>query len=649
MSLFDYPRINFKGTIQLNPGTANNDDYAQDSYAVLPSGYGKYSGEVLGLIDSKTVSPRNYGMSDEEFIAWVQKAQTFDIPSQKKTAQIIPAEWNYYGDMSSEILSAKIISTQSGPGKVYTQPDPANPATSLIGANLILSGHITDVNSEGSPPATQFFIDSLSIKNNTRQFNAGNISKGACQWLNFYRNVNLTADGGAGGYVYQVIRYDANNDFRLPGFEGPDIIGLVCRYYLYQVMEGVSTNAEIEALYQKKQKNPAKIVIIGTFAPLMKSDRIFTGPVGRLLVSDTANIPTPNGTKNNSPNGLIALAPAVLRQNDNIISVDLSGTFPEIYNNTSSDNPKFDFGPVTLVVANTSANTAIGPVNYTDVNAGDLCGWVFDFDISSNSEAKDILKDPEAVFSLQHPVYHSVLGETDYFFVSNQQAIYAEQYGPQDLFLNQGTTEHATVSVYHRGMEIRPEDCPPITVWQYRSVPIQSPGNVIAIDNNFKPGQTIKVDTGQPGNFLFTFSIPSAANPQPGFPPQSYNAFSNPPFVTNAPSVSLRILPNYEDFSVYYIDPASTEPVGNDLLSFDVVYQKVLRTYYLLYPVMNSIFQLNSEKSVMPHAARILSATDPASWMSIHYMPRTRDMSQSRRTLLQAWCRKVLKSGNKKI
>ena len=29
MSLFDYPRINFRGKIELNPGTANNDDYAQ--------------------------------------------------------------------------------------------------------------------------------------------------------------------------------------------------------------------------------------------------------------------------------------------------------------------------------------------------------------------------------------------------------------------------------------------------------------------------------------------------------------------------------------------------------------------------------------------------------------------------------------------
>src|SRR3979411_2366731 len=77
MSLFDYPRINFKGTIQLNPGTANNDDYAQQPGALLPASHGPR--QVLGLIDSKTVQPRTYGMSDADFIAWVQKAHTFDI------------------------------------------------------------------------------------------------------------------------------------------------------------------------------------------------------------------------------------------------------------------------------------------------------------------------------------------------------------------------------------------------------------------------------------------------------------------------------------------------------------------------------------------------------------------------------------------
>src|SRR6476646_9100336 len=111
MSLFDYPRINFKGIIQLNPGTANNDDYAQQPSAVLPQSYGAYAGCVLGLIDSKTVQARTFGMADADFIAWVQKAHKFDVPDSKppSTMEIIPAEWNYYGGMDSRILNAAAI------------------------------------------------------------------------------------------------------------------------------------------------------------------------------------------------------------------------------------------------------------------------------------------------------------------------------------------------------------------------------------------------------------------------------------------------------------------------------------------------------------------------------------------------------------
>src|ERR1700709_327161 len=123
MSLFDYPRVNFKGTIQLNPGTANNDDYAQQPSTFLRDG--PYAGQVLGLIDSKTVQPRTYGMSDAGFIAWVQKAQTFDISgSPGKSRAIIPAEWNYYGGMESQILSAAVIGVQTGPDKLFSKVSP---------------------------------------------------------------------------------------------------------------------------------------------------------------------------------------------------------------------------------------------------------------------------------------------------------------------------------------------------------------------------------------------------------------------------------------------------------------------------------------------------------------------------------------------
>ena len=43
-------------------------------------------------------------------------------------------------------------------------------------------------------------------------------------------------------------------------------------------------------------------------------------------------------------------------------------------------------------------------------------------------------------------------------------------------------------------------------------------------------------------------------------------------------------------------------PVGNDSLTFDVLYEKVLRTYYLLYPVMIPYVQLNSETDVARNA-----------------------------------------------
>src|SRR5437660_902269 len=165
MSLFDFPRINITGTVTLNPGTANNDDYAGS--VTFPSG--PNAGQTLALIDSKLVQPRTYGMSDADFIAWVQKAQPFNPPVNGQPQQIIPAEWNYYGDMGSNVGSgaASVVGVQTDPDHVYTAADPSVPVTSLIGSPLTYSGGITDVNSEGSPPATQFFIEELTLMNGT--------------------------------------------------------------------------------------------------------------------------------------------------------------------------------------------------------------------------------------------------------------------------------------------------------------------------------------------------------------------------------------------------------------------------------------------------------------------------------------------------
>jgi hypothetical protein len=642
MSIFDYPRINFKGTIQMNPGTANNDDNAGS--VALPASWGGFAGETLALIDSKNVQARTYGMSDEAFIAWVQQAQTFNsVKPPGPPQQIIPAEWNYYGGMEMNLISAQVIGVTKGPGQIYCQPDESEPLSALLGADLSFTdGHITDVNSEGSPPATQFFIDGLTLTKGDETFLSGSPSKGACQWLNFYRNVNLTADGGAGGYVYHVIRKSqAGTTINIPGFDDPKVVGVILRYYLARFVSGANSNEEIEALYQQQQANPGTLEIVGTLAPLYEHENILTTPTGRLMVANQTQIPTPPNFQNNGSNGLIALAPAVLQRNEMIVSADFVGTFPDNYQSPTS-NPKFDFGEVSLFVSAGTNYALVGKVDYANTSQGDCQGWVFDFDITANEAVRQVLEDADATFKLVHTFLGTILSETDYYFVSNQQAIYAEQFETGAMFLNQGTPEPASVTVFRRGQEIPADDCPPITVWQYRSIPLQAPGNAVAISTMHKPGQPIVVDTSQPGNFLFTFSINDEANPAPaGYPPQNYSTFMNPPFVTNAPSISLRILPNGEDFSQYYEDPTAPDPVANDLLTFEVLYEKVLRTYYLLYPVMIPYVRLNSEQDVAKNAQAILQTTERSLWMSIHYMPRTRDMSASRTKLLRAWCQKA--------
>jgi hypothetical protein len=633
MSVFDFPRINFLGTIQVNPGTANNDDYAQAPSLTMPASWGPFAGQPFGLVDSKLVQVRTFGMSDDAFISWVQQPQLFDGSPKPQ----MPSEWNYYGDMST---AAKTIVTgvQTAPGKLFVKPDPSVPLSSIIGGELTFNGGMTDINSEGSPPATQFFLDDLRLVSNAAIVVQGVPSKGSSQWLNVFRNVNLTADAGAGAYVYHVLPAKGAT-INIPGMPA-NAAGLIIRYYLYRVQHNVTDPAKLAEVYRKKLINPAPLQIAGTIAPFMEGEEIFTGPVGRLMVSNTPQIPSPPNTKNNAGGGPIALGPGVLQQKGNAVSADFLGTFPEW--NQGSANPKYDFGPVSLRITGGGTSATIGPVPYADTDGGNARGWLFDFDISSNAAAQQALKDPEASFSLVHAQFGTVLGETAYYFPSNQQALYAEQGGPGDVFRNENTIEPATVAVYHRGKRLAPADCPPITVWVYQSTPIQSPGNAAVFSSNFKPGDPLVADTSQPGNLLFTFTINGTSNPAPdGYPPQNYAAFSGPPWVTNAPSLSVRILPNDEDFSQYYVDPAADEPVGNELLTFDVLYEKVLRTYYLLYPAMNKRFPLNSESEVTKMAGAILQRTELSLWMKTTYMPRTRDMSASRRKLLRAWCRKV--------
>jgi hypothetical protein len=109
-------------------------------------------------------------------------------------------------------------------------------------------------------------------------------------------------------------------------------------------------------------------------------------------------------------------------------------------------------------------------------------------------------------------------------------------------------------------------------------------------------------------------------------------------------NVSLRILPNDKDYDQYYQNPGAPQPIGNDKLTFQVIFDEVLRNYYLLYPAMNLRIPLNDpEQWEDPNMAGLMmQRTQKSWWGKAEYMPRTRDLSASRRTLLHAWCLRYL-------
>ncbi|HEX2081481.1 MAG TPA: hypothetical protein VHG08_27505, partial [Longimicrobium sp.] len=429
------------------------------------------------------------------------------------------------------------------------------------------------------------------------------------------------------------------------------------------------TPEEVLATYAGNGQNPDYVQLVGTLAPAY-GDEVASCPTGRLLVP-SASIPAPGTTGNaRKVDPQFRLAPAIVNVDADaqLLSVDFSGTFPDrlqvthnVYDPLVTDNnPKWDFGPVKLQVTNGQTTCDVAAIDYTDLAKGDAAGWIFDIPFSTLSPVVvPMLQDAAFSFVLTADLCGTpaqLLVEQEYLVVSDQAAIFGEQQpgGPSlDRFISDsGTPTPASIRVFRRGVELTRKECPPVTVWEYDTTPNQAPGNGQILTTSFRPGQPLAVDAQRNGNRLYTFVVQGQA-PPPGFSGvRTYTTEPDPPAgeplyppllygdlpLIVAPMINLRLLPNDEDYSRYYV-PGTDPPVGNDLLTFDVIYQKVLRNYYLLYPAMSQQVPLNDPGQwadpVM--ARRLYERIKLSGWNRWQYMPRTRDLSSSRRTLLQAW------------
>lgn len=695
MSIFSFPRFHVRGLFSINVGTANNDDY---SGVQFPPGWGEYTGSPLRLSDSDQVEALTYGMDDATFIEWVQQAHPFVQPpkatlavataqnpvapaltraerplhnaevTDDNTVNYIPGEWNYYGDMGVGMIGMNVINVQDPDGLVKQELTGAELSFKVVPQAKAGTGMLIDVNAE-DVPCSQVFADALTLVSGQTTIFSGPPSKSATRWINFQRNINLNGPNGASACFQSTVPLSAIQGQPIVSWlpptdaNGKSLAGIVFRYYMYRPLQTINTFkydneewlAQMQALYKKEnyaeKLNPDYVLVTGTIAPWYEGEMV-SAPTGRLLNPTANTFPLPAGSLGNAQpddNGIkhFGLAPAVLTVDwsRNVVSVDFSGTFPDNYQNPDYNplqtdtqyNPKYDFGQVNLVLRSGELRHDFGPVNYADTEGGDAIGWIFDFPIDDSSGTlKQMIESGD--FALTSPDYGDLLAESEYYIVSDQSCIFGEQGGAgstEDSFTNDGPTdEPATVRIFRKGVELGPDQSPEMTLWEYDTTPNQSTGPREKLSTTFKAGDPLSVSVEKSGNRLYTFTLPGQADP-----PVSYKDLN----LMVVPMINLRILPNF-DYSRYYVDPTAPEPVGNDSLNFDVIYNEIFRNYYLLYPGMNARRPLNNpEYWVGAYNAQVLlERTSRETWPHYEYMPRTRDLSETRRTLLQAWARKTL-------
>lgn len=694
MSIFDYPRINFKGLISINVGTANNDDYSGEFFASGP-----YANQPVRLADSPSVQPMLYGMDDDTWVKWAVTPLVVNKPKAKSKPQasgaatarrfegeaetgsttdtILPGEWNYYGDMALEMKDVKITGVNDPNKKI--SPSLLNTINSSQlsylnrpGPNGRSTGMVIDINPE-DPTNTQVFTDYLSLMSGDNVVFSAKPSKAMTRWINFFRNGALTGPNGAAAMFQCVIPLDQlTGQAILQGMPdtsptGQPLAGIVCRYTIYRPLQMINVFmkwptgdwiSHMQELYAKQGINPDILEIQGTIAPWFQGDAT-SQTTGRYL--EPQMFPWPNGWKGNTMGApMMQMPPAIMYYRAGVyptipgqISIDMSAVLPDIYAGTdynpmvTGNNPKYNMGTLSLVIGADPSkgiqpeDQVVGEINYSlpaDMKTADANGWIFDFTWNAFINAR--IQAGQKFFLYlggQQGINQTVHIEQPLFLFSETSGVYAEQNtmpnASTSAFRDYGAgTVPISFIGYKDGVKLTGNGNYTFDLYYYDTTPNQAPGTAQLLLKNYTLGQPITLPVGKKGNVLITCT--TRDNP----PPNDYGSF-NP---LTGSIINVRILPNDEDYSQYYKDPQSPQPTGNDKLTFDVVYDKVLRNYYLLYPAMSQVVKLNDpniwKDPVMARA--LMDRISLPAWNTAVAMPRTRDLSGSRRQLLTAWCLK---------
>jgi hypothetical protein len=670
MSVFDFPRIHFRGTQRVNPGTGNNNSLGPGQEMTVTS-------------NTEAVKPVDTSLSDAAFLSWMEGADPIGL---------VRGQWNYYGDMSLRFDDVRVTSAVLGPGK-FAVGDP------IIGARVaLLNALVCDVNPEGFD-CTQIFsgaieIDAPEAFGGTGVFLSRRPTRAVTRSLNWYRNVSFhgvlgnNTSGGAGGasatFIHSVaISKDDLEEFADLGSEYDEVLhhwwpkrnadgtpvsfaatamhevlsrkevqGLQIRFNLYLCYPRIADSNLIEDFAAgRKTENPAIGQVLGTIAPWR------VGEPASLTIGRTLNPAAPYVNSYRSDGKAYYLGPGVARvQNrSSLISVDLINTLPE----DGPEGRKFPLGVVTLGMrkatppgvgpaTNTEAIATVGEIA-NDQGTFEGCGGVYDFELADEGVlAKLSGNEFELVINTER--YGVLLYEPEYMVGSDCEAAYLDQAPPgsPDLVVRVPPETRELLPLPLRGyvpIHVRqrgqvPDQTVLLTIEQWKFTPSGDPQQWGLYIFPRKLGlEKLEIRDGCGSHELFpldgtgVFMFRYVA---PGQWPQSIDGGELAKTAFRENYTFLRVLPH----------DAAASAVPDEQLTYESIYEHVFRYYALILPAMTKRLDMSRSSRDLwasPSAARyLLRSTEVELWEHWAYMPRTRDLSATRRHLLRRFCRKVL-------
>jgi hypothetical protein len=671
VSVLTRPRAHFKGVYTTNVPTANND-------------------KVSMTIDEPNVRPFPRPLTDDEYRLWMMQTKTVQNPNDTSTVWL-NGYFNYFGDCgmafaatdaSGTTTNTALTSSTLPDGTILT-PDQdvfLKGKVYLVGDMFFDkpgSAKMVDLDPIGIY-GTQVFSGQFLIVFNTADgplvmLTARSPTRAYLYDLNFDRNINPSQIGpqmGAG--IWQMALPLEGLTFNFGGNVSPTLTaleqgaragrGLVVRYVTYYTLDGITQQALAQKFKQSGYKQPipnaATGLIVGTIGVWSKDDPIFSGPCGRLfygtfpLARPSSNfvfsagrdrtplVVKPAGAAGPPPYFLGPITAWVDTANRNVV-LDFGTTIPEDTGVSTPPAPndlhKTDYGTLTLTILSGGREQKVNQIPYDRYNRA-----VYEFgggiiEVPYAPEMGGPLADPNGILKL----YGTINNIAQPLSAEGNWAAAATD--DRCLYL------HVGESVTYR---IRP-------LWKGRPMPGQSIALTISqyqfqAKEATQPPPQLVIKTMVPlseGNYVVTqpasrtyvtdaegYITLSVTGLAPGAAMLRYQAPGDN-FNPNQDGATAYHYFGYVSYNAFRVLPDDNyDDIPDDQITWDFVYQNVIRYFYLIYPGMFARLAFQNEDIAIQSASFIAKLIDKTIWESTSYMPVSRDLSDGKRKLLQRWC-----------